>query len=67
MILSSEHQENMKFVNTLTSSSVEDGVVMDLNDELLKEGRHLCTNYWYTTESLAERLLQRNTYLSGTC
>ncbi|KAJ1372941.1 hypothetical protein KIN20_035253 [Parelaphostrongylus tenuis] len=42
-------------------------VLQSLVDELLNKGIHLCTDSWYTSVSLAERLSQKNTYLTGTC
>ncbi|KAJ1357115.1 hypothetical protein KIN20_015175 [Parelaphostrongylus tenuis] len=48
------------------TDSVADGVVMDLTEELPNEGRHLCTDSWYISVSLAETLLQKDTYLTGT-
>lgn len=46
---------------------VADGIVMSLMDDLLDEGRHLYADNWYTSVPLAESLLQRETYLTGTC
>ncbi|KAJ1360664.1 hypothetical protein KIN20_038418 [Parelaphostrongylus tenuis] len=42
-------------------------VVMTLMDDLLDEGRHLYIDKWFTSVSLAESLLRRNTYLTGMC
>ncbi|KAJ8929353.1 hypothetical protein NQ314_017972 [Rhamnusium bicolor] len=39
---------------------------MSLCEPILDQGRTICTDNWYTSLQLAERLLDRNTYLVGT-
>ncbi|KAJ8971209.1 hypothetical protein NQ314_000811 [Rhamnusium bicolor] len=41
------------------------GVVMSLCEPILNQGRTICTDNWYTSLQLAERLLDRDTYLVG--
>lgn len=47
-------------------TAVATKVTMALMNDLLDKGRTLCTDNWYTSVALAQKLLERNTHLIGT-
>ncbi|KAJ1368124.1 hypothetical protein KIN20_038445 [Parelaphostrongylus tenuis] len=53
--------------NPRPAGRLAEHIVMSLMDDLLGEGRHLYADDWYTSVPLAESLLQKETYLTGTC
>ncbi|VDL83170.1 unnamed protein product, partial [Nippostrongylus brasiliensis] len=46
--------------------TVADSVIMELMEDYLDQGRHLCTDNWYTSIPLARTLIKRKTNLVGT-
>jgi hypothetical protein len=50
----------------LNAQSKSSEVVLNLCKDILGKGHTICTDNWYTSVELAEKLLENDTYLTGT-
>lgn len=49
-----------------TAGIVSSKIVMSLRKDILGKGHTVCTDNWYTSVDLAEKLIAKNTHLMGT-